>query len=80
MAEIMEEEASVRNLGRLKSLIRPAGGPAGAELPRALEVFNRRVRNLFRRGSSASGVNGEKPLRQVVASVSRPVSARLWPR
>ncbi|TWA93616.1 hypothetical protein FBZ96_10966 [Bradyrhizobium stylosanthis] len=30
MAEIMEEEASVRNLGRLKSLIRPAEGPANA--------------------------------------------------
>lgn len=80
MAEIMEEEASVRNLGRLKSLIRPAGRPAGMDLPRVPEVTNRRVRNLFRGYGPASGVNGGKRLCQVVASVSPPVSGHLWPR
>ena len=70
----MEEEASVRNLGRLESLIRSADGPAGMDLPRAPEVVNRRVRNLFRRSSPAPSVNGDKApaLSRRVRRLTRP--------
>jgi len=73
--EIMKEEASVRNFGCLKSLIRPADGPAMTALLRATEVVNRRVRNLFRKCGLPPGVGSGKRLRHVVAPSASPFQA-----
>ena len=71
----MKEEASVRNLGRLKSLIRLADGLAGMNSPRAQEVVNRHVRILFRGHGATRALTTKTPAPTGRVPSARPFQA-----